>query len=254
MTLFAQPDADALAKLREPFGPEHVGKLPKPTSKEAAKGKCAPKGEGGAAPDWQDYYCGGWHGLPAVHLDYVGHAAITARLLDVDPVWNWEPAAVTEDGRPRFELDRNSNPVGLWIKLTVCGVTRLGFGSVTPSSFDAEKQLIGDALRNAAMRFGMALDLWVKGHAEDDEKVASQDERTGPERAPDDRPARPSTDGWSVGAAKNRLLKKVGAEHIKQAWIDLKGDERWQSWEAEFPTDDVDAWLNPAPVEEGAGG
>jgi hypothetical protein len=48
----------------------------------------------------------------------------------------------------------------LWIKLTVLGVTRIGVG-------DAEGQnnlkvMIGDALRNAGMRFGMALDLWSK--------------------------------------------------------------------------------------------
>lgn len=58
-------------------------------------------------------------------------------------------------------LDANG---GLWIKLTVCGVTRLGYGDAQgKSGGDAMKECIGDALRNAAMRFGAALDLWHKG-------------------------------------------------------------------------------------------
>lgn len=99
-------------------------------------------------------------------LAYVGHAAITGRLLDVDPAWNWEPLATTVDGLPLFDLDGQGRAIGLWIRLTVCGVTRLGYGSCPPGQFDAVKVLVGDALRNAAMRFGVALDLWVKGSPE----------------------------------------------------------------------------------------
>lgn len=106
-------------------------------------------------------------------LDYVGHGAVTARLLDVDPEWNWEPGARTESGAPALEYDKDGNPVGLWIKLTVLDVTRWGYGSCGSSQFEAEKVLIGDAIRNAAMRFGVALELWIKGHAEDDEGVAA---------------------------------------------------------------------------------
>src|SRR6476646_1173908 len=98
-------------KLRAPFKPEQIGKLPKPTKRENPKGKCQE--------------CGGWHGLPAVHLDYVGHAAITDRLLEVDPEWTWEPMARGANGEP---LMTNG---GLWINLTVCGVTRPGFGDET---------------------------------------------------------------------------------------------------------------------------
>jgi hypothetical protein len=139
-----------LAKLREPFPPHQISKLPKPYKKDSPKGKCAE--------------CGGYHGLPAVHLDYVGHAALTDRLLDTDLEWSWEPVGFTPEGLPA--LDRNG---GLWIKLTVCGVTRYGYGAADgKSGGDAMKEMIGDALRNAAMRFGAALDLWHKGdlHAE----------------------------------------------------------------------------------------
>jgi len=131
--------------MRTPFPAHQISKLPKPTKRDAPKGRCNE--------------CGGWHGLPAVHLDYVGHAALTDRLLDVDPKWSWEPVAFTDEGLPAF--DRQG---GLWIKLTVDGVTRLGYGCADgKSGGDAVKEVIGDALRNAAMRFGAALDLWHKG-------------------------------------------------------------------------------------------
>lgn len=153
-------EAAPLAKLREPFPAHQISKLPKPYKRDSAKGKCAE--------------CGGYHGLPAVHLDYVGHAAATDRLLDTDLEWTWEPLAVDERGLPAF--DKNG---GLWIKLTVAGVTRLGYGSADgKSGGDAVKEIIGDAIRNAGMRFGMALDLWHKGdlHLEDDTATEGADQ------------------------------------------------------------------------------
>lgn len=93
-----------------------------------------------------------------LQLDYVSHAWVTDRLLQVDPSWNWEPAAFDESGLPKF--DENG---GLWIKLTVCGVTRYGYGEPQGrDKFDAKKGAIGNAIRNASMRFGVALDLWAK--------------------------------------------------------------------------------------------
>lgn len=141
------PDFEPLVALREAFPPGTVGKLPKPYRSDSQKGQCRE--------------CGGYHGLPATHLDYVGHAAVTDRLLSVDPRWTWEPMAIDPAGLPA--LDRDGN---LWIRLTVCGVTRIGVGDGK-----SMKERIGDAIRNAAMRFGVALDLWSKeelesGHAE----------------------------------------------------------------------------------------
>lgn len=120
-----EPDVKALAKCRDPFPPSQIGKLPK----------------------------GG------MFLDFVGHGYLTARLLDVDPTWNWEPVALDDHGLPL--LDEFG---GLWIKLTICGVTRLGYGDAGGRKGpNAIKESIGDALRNAGMRFGLALDLWCKG-------------------------------------------------------------------------------------------
>ena len=93
-----------------------------------------------------------------LQLDYVSHAWVTDRLLQVDPAWTWEPVGFDADGLPKF--DENG---GLWIKLTVCGVTRFGYGEpATRDKFDQKKSCIGNAIRNAAMRFGVALDLWAK--------------------------------------------------------------------------------------------
>lgn len=93
-------------------------------------------------------------------LAYVGHAALTDRLLDVDPGWTWEPLAMSPHGLPVMD-----DLGGMWIRLTVCGVTRLGYGHAgNKQGGDAIKEIIGDALRNAAMRFGAALELWHKGN------------------------------------------------------------------------------------------
>lgn len=158
-------EKNGLAQLLEPFQPHEILKLPKPYKKDSPKGKCSE--------------CGGFHGLPAVHLDYVGHAALTKRLLTVDPNWNWEPVAWTPDGLPM--LDKIG---GLWIRLTICGVTRLGYGHADgKTGGDAMKELIGDGLRNAAMRFGAALHLWHKGDLYDAEEKRSMGwevEETGP--------------------------------------------------------------------------
>ncbi len=175
MTDQPKDKAEALALLREPFPANQISKLPKGN----------------------------------VMLDYVGHAAATHRLLDADPHWNWEPLAMTPDGMPARDAEG-----GMWIKLTVCGVTRLGYGSApNKKGGDAIKELIGDAIRNAAMRFGLALDLWHKGDlhaaatAADDEKLNERD-ATAEEMA-------------------ENLLRGCGSkELLKEAWT--KNEAGWR--------------------------
>lgn len=132
-------DENKSKELRAAFPPASVGKLPK----------------------------GG------VMLDYVGHAAVVDRLLTVDPEWNWEPMGVDEHGLPAIDQAGN-----LWIRLTVCGITRIGVGDGKTM-----KERISDALRNAAMRFGVALELWSK---EELESSAAERESNGqPAQMPD---------------------------------------------------------------------
>lgn len=144
--------AEGLDLLRVPFAPNQISKLPKPTQQQTEEVKQNFK-KGFRCPQ-----CGGWHHPEVIHLDYVGHAALTDRLLDADREWTWNPVANPEDlGLPTVEG-------GMWITLTVCGVSRYGFGHAgNKTGGDAVKEIIGDALRNAAMRFGAALDLWHKG-------------------------------------------------------------------------------------------
>lgn len=145
---------EAFIALRAPFPPATVGKLPRVTCRDCrdARGKVCEKHTKTQCRD-----CGNWMTSAHIHLDYVGHAACTDRLLSVDPFWTWEPVAWTADGLPCIREG------AMWIRLTVLGVTRLGVGSADGKGGpDAVKEMIGDAIRNAAMRFGVALDLWSK--------------------------------------------------------------------------------------------
>lgn len=163
--------------LRAPFPTHQIGKLPKPTKKQTEDVKADFK-KGFRCP-----LCSLWHHPDAVHLDYVGHAALTDRLLDADPNWTWEPLAL-KDGLPAYD-----SIGGLWIKLTVCGVTRLGYGNAPDSDYkeigSRDKECIGDALRNAAMRFGAALELWHKGdlHVDDDAPPKTKDKNNTPNKS-----------------------------------------------------------------------
>ena len=147
--------------LREPFPAHQISKLPKPTKKQTDDVRADFK------QGIRCQICGAWHHKDVVHLD---HAALTDRLLDCDPAWGWHPLAFSPDGLPSFD-----KLGGMWINLTVCGHTRLGYGHAEgKTGGDAIKEVIGDALRNAAMRFGAALDLWHKGdlHMDDDAVTA----------------------------------------------------------------------------------
>jgi hypothetical protein len=192
-----------LALLRAPFKPHHISKLPKPTKAQTEAVKADYK------KGIRCQLCGSWHHPDVVHLDYVGHAALTDRLLDCDPEWSWEPVAFS-DGLPAFD-----GSGGLWIKLTVCGVARLGYGhaaakpGVDPGA--REKEVIGDALRNAAMRFGAALDLWHKGDLH-----ASDDGESEPAATP---PADPVTTlANRADTVVNAINAAVTADDLEKAW------------------------------------
>lgn len=145
------PDRDPRWEaLMAPFPPDWVEKLPKVLSREDRdRGRC----QAGSRFSADGHHCGGWHAR-AVHLDYVGHAGITMRLNDVvgPENWSWEPYTETPEGLPGWRPDE------FWIKLTILGVTKIGVGDDSRSP----KVLIGDALRNAAMRFGIGTYLWSK--------------------------------------------------------------------------------------------
>ena len=157
-----------------------------------------------------------------IQLDYVGHADVTSRLIEAIRSGPGNRAAIDQQGMPVYDLAGNGNPVGLWIKLTIAGVTRLGYGSVPDNQRDAVKVLIGDALRNAAMRFGVAVDLWAKGDRAD----PTADNPSGPAgKVPDCRPGAssgecPETPGSpsSPGTETDRMINlQILVKNAKEA-------------------------------------
>lgn len=154
-------DAEIQKKLREKFDTARIGLKPKITcgmcSKSQSKAcdkhpkaKCTSlRGEPG---------CGQWLTPQHMHIEFVSHADVTDRLLEVDPEWTWEPVALAPNGLPALTPDG-----GLWIRLTVAGVTRIGYGGADgKTGDDGVKEAVSDAIKVTAMRFGVALDLWRK--------------------------------------------------------------------------------------------
>lgn len=213
--------------LREPFPANQISKLPKPTKAQTDAVKANFR-EG-----IRCQLCGAWHHPDVVHLDYVGHAALTDRLLDADPSWSWEPVAF-RDGLPAFD-----HTGGLWIKLTVCGVTRLGYGHAAGKPQQdpgaREKEVIGDALRNAAMRFGAALDLWHKGVLHEDADDAT--DHSGSADASE--PAARSKDKWreEYSAAESAIRSAPDKATLKSVWEGIAWDKAPRDWIAPLPAE-----------------
>lgn len=150
--------ADTAKQLREKFPVERIGLKPKITCKACSNSQTRACGEHSKTKCAD---CKQWITPKHMHVEFVGHANVTDRLLEVDPEWSWEPMAFGSDGLPAF--DGNG---GLWIRLTVAGVSRIGYGGADGKrGEDAVKEAIGDAIKVAAMRFGVGLDLWRKEEA-----------------------------------------------------------------------------------------
>jgi hypothetical protein len=170
-------------------------------------------------------------------LSYAGHAAATARLLEADPAWNWEPVTVHPQTGAPLATD------GLfWIKLTVAGVTRLGVGDGSTkrggNPADGMKEMIGDAIRNAAMRFGFALELWHKGdlHADATDADIEQHRAAAPAPAAQPAPAAAAPAAVTVDSAEKvdeivgLLMNSTSAADVRVAYkrageIGLTGSE-----------------------------
>lgn len=108
-------------------------------------------------------------------LSFVGHAEITRILIEVDPLWWWEPAA-WDNGVPAIKtVNGFAHMAGT---LFIHGVGRVGVGSVAEGKQDIYKELVSDFLRNAAMRFGIALNLWSQQEWDDLKATAQENWNT----------------------------------------------------------------------------
>ena len=101
-------------------------------------------------------------------LDFVGHADITRILISEDPLWSWEPAG-WEGGEPI--ITKAGKHWRMWGHVTVHGKTVLAVGTCEERKDEFEKELVGDLLRNGAMRLGICLSLWSKAEWEDTDLV-----------------------------------------------------------------------------------
>lgn len=147
-------------------------------------------------------------------LDYLGHAAVTDALLAHDPEWSWEPYAEDENGLPKIMYDAGGRPRGMWIRLTVHGHSRIGIGTCSATAAEPYKELIGDALRNAAMRFGVGLALWAKEDWAEQGLEAGETESQAGERSPGGN-TRGGAPGENVPRPGNvRTLPKPTSEDI----------------------------------------
>lgn len=92
-------------------------------------------------------------------LSYVSHAEITRILIEIDPLWSWEPIEWV-NGRPAIHVENGM--ATMWGRMTLLGKPMVCVGSAKTDKADYEKELIGDLLRNGSMRYGICLSLWLK--------------------------------------------------------------------------------------------
>ena len=163
-----------LSNIVERYGvpdPSIVGKLPRVTCRDCseastkvcskhAKVRC----DQNSRPHSTDGWCGNWMTEQHMHIDYVGHAEITRILTEIDPIWYWEPLGVEPSGAPAIVY--SGKEASMWGRLVLLGASRIGVGTCEKGKHDEAKELIGDFLRNAAMRFGIGLRLWSKNEWE----------------------------------------------------------------------------------------
>lgn len=94
-----------------------------------------------------------------VVLDYMGHADVTLALIEIDPTYDYG-WVTDEHGRMMVERADKLHVLHGWLR--VLGQTRWGVGTCEVRKEEYHKELIGDLLRNCAMRFGVATALWSK--------------------------------------------------------------------------------------------
>lgn len=209
--------AQQFAGLRAPFAAQEIGHLPKMWCRDCSQSStktCQRHPNKNRCDE-----CGGFHSAGTLHLDYVGHAEVTDRLLAVDPLWSWEPMALGANGLP--QLDANG---GMWIRLTVCGATKLGYGDAPgKTGGNAVKETIGDALRNAAMRFGVGLDLWRKSERAEAEASKDAPEDIAPVGVIGHGDFRVTVADWTAQVAKADGMAHDQAEHhLRALWEKAK--------------------------------
>jgi len=208
--------------LREPFPPEHVGKLPRNESKTGTASTCE--------------VCGGWHKPTRLHLDFVGHAYVCDRLDAVDPFWVLRPMLdvsgaplVVEHEIPRGRGDDAyvARVASLQVTLTVMGITRHEVGQASMGADEWMKNLYSDCYARAAMRFGVARYLWQKETPVTAENFASS----------------------GGGPSDEEIRAWIGEAKALAGALEPDGRAKWEAWKAERSLSSFPAGATPLQVE-----
>lgn len=155
-------------------------------------------------------------------LDFVGHADVNKALIEIDPLWTWQPVAWDDEGMPKIKV---ANGVAtMWGIMTIHGKQMLGVATVQANKPDLYKELASDFIRNAAMRFGVYLSLWTKNEWEDaaiSSKTSSRKSKAEDTKEDPLRPAHPDAlKKFIEVCAKDNLDHDQVADH---AGVNLAG-------------------------------
>jgi hypothetical protein len=244
--------------LRAPFGEEKISLRPQVWCKacrDAAGKHCGKVLYGTEHKIVSCKDCGQRISAAHLHLAYVGHADVTGRLLEADPEWTWRPMyrdtdpemykAVLATGNVTIitEYILNCPPRldqfgGLWIELVLHDedgreMSFPGYGDATgKAGANGIKELIGDAVRNAAMRRGVALALWSKADREENDK----DTRT---QTPADSAGALFDQGTAVPPAKDNGDVKTPAAAAVNPEVQTLADLAWALYDRHADVDEL---------------
>lgn len=215
----AEHYSELLKQLSASFPQDQIEKLPKPLKggRDQPRFQC----KQGTQASADGYHCGGYHSR-AIHLDYIGHATITERLNSVDPFWTIEfMVKHPETGEPKVDAD------GTWFNMTVLGVTRPCVGDAGGKGLTANgrKELIGDAIRNGAMRFGVGTYLWSKSEEAERRKLGEIEESNQPERSEEPNWAKQYKDAQTRGPETLRSFLQWAKNHGGPAEMIQAGEQ-----------------------------
>lgn len=182
-------------------------------------------------------------------MSYISHALVTERLNEVDPEWSWEPFAthVYQDAGGRMHCE------GVEIKLTVGGVTRVEAGGPQRQDGFANelKNSYSDAIKRAAMRFGVALSMWDSLVDAQHDEDARPDLEAGEVSASSSRPTaqRPQSSPQSRPQQANRPASPDERETVTRTLLERAKRVGWSDRVlARWAQDKGFASLGAAPI------
>lgn len=187
----------------------------------------------------------------SITLDYISHAVVTDRLLKVDPGFRFEPL-LDSGGIPIVVTAglSSGDTVGVWGRLSLLGAEVVEFCSGR-DLLDAYSR----CLCRAAMRRGVALDLWIR----DDEFKEETTTRKPTPAVPENwaqlevamKPYGPSAwDDWKIFGAHARDLMFLGEQGA--TLTQAQKDRLWETTlaAAQKLMDEFDPEKFPPPARE----